>query len=61
VARVLLDFDGTLAHPRRWSQCVVDVLDDLWPGHGLTVEDVRPHVRGGFPWHRWDEPRQNWK
>lgn len=57
MARVLLDFDGTLAHsPGRWRQCLVDVLDDLTPGHGVTLDDVRPHLRGGFPWHRHDEP-----
>jgi putative hydrolase of the HAD superfamily len=57
MARVLLDFDGTLAHsPGRWRQCVVDVLDDLVPGHGVSIDEVRPHLRGGFPWHRPDEP-----
>jgi putative hydrolase of the HAD superfamily len=57
MARVLLDFDGTLAHsPGRWSQCLVDVLDDLTPGHRVTIDDVRPHLRDGFPWHRPQEP-----
>ena len=52
----MLDFDGTLVRPRRWSQCLVDVFDELAPGHAVTIEDVRPYLRGGFPWHRHDEP-----
>ncbi|MFP4514269.1 MAG: HAD family hydrolase [Acidimicrobiales bacterium] len=57
MARVLLDFDGTLAHsPGRWRQCLIDVLDELAPGHTVGMDDVRPHLRGGFPWHRHHEP-----
>jgi putative hydrolase of the HAD superfamily len=56
VGKVIFDFDGTLAHrPGMWSQCMVDVLDDLSPGHGLVADDVRPHLRDGFPWHRPDQ------
>jgi putative hydrolase of the HAD superfamily len=56
MARVLLDFDGTLARPRRWSQCIVEVLDAVTPGHTMTIDDVRPHLRQVFPWHRPGEP-----
>jgi putative hydrolase of the HAD superfamily len=52
VGRVLFDFDGTLGHrPGGWSQCLIDVLDELWPGHGLAAQDVRPPMGDGFPWH----------
>ena len=34
-----------------WSQCLVDVLDDVSPGHRIVVGDFRPHLRDGFPWH----------
>lgn len=57
VGVVLFDFDGTLAHrPGMWSQCVLEVLDDLIPDHEMSIEDVRPHLRDGFPWHRSDQP-----
>jgi putative hydrolase of the HAD superfamily len=56
VGKVIFDFGGTLAHrPWMWSQCIVDVLDDLSPGHGLVADDMRPHLRDGFPWHRPDQ------
>jgi len=57
VGVVLMDFDGTLAYrPGMWSQCMVEVLDELSPGHGVEADDLRPHLRDGFPWHRPDQP-----
>lgn len=54
---VLFDFDGTLAHrPGMWSQCVLEVLDELIPDHVMSIEDIRPHLRDGFPWHRSEDP-----
>lgn len=50
---VLLDFDGTLAlRPGLWSACVIEVLDEIMPGHQISLEEVRNGLRGGFPWHR---------
>lgn len=50
---VLWDFDGTLAHRHRgqWGACLLEVLSDIEPDHGVTIDDIRPHVRSGFPWH----------
>ena len=49
----VFDFDGTLAHrPGLWSQCLLDVLDQHVPGHRATLQDLRLHLRDGFPWHR---------
>ena len=54
---VLLDFDGTLARRQgRWSDCLVEALDAVAPGHGLTPGELRPHLRGAYPWHRHEEP-----
>lgn len=39
-----------------WSQCVLEVLDELIPNHEMSIEDIRPHLRDGFPWHRSEEP-----
>lgn len=51
----VFDFDRTLAHRSgTWSQCLFDVLDAQVAGHGVTSEDLRPHLRDGFPWHRPD-------
>lgn len=53
---MLLDFDGTLVHPRRWSECLTEVLDVVVPGHGWSADAVRPFVRGRFPWHSPSDP-----
>lgn len=50
---VLWDFDGTLAErPGLWSRCLIETLDEAAPDHGVTADDLRPHLAGGFPWHR---------
>jgi putative hydrolase of the HAD superfamily len=46
------DFDGTLVKsPHLWSSSLLRALKDAWPGCLCTLEDVRPHLRSGFPWH----------
>lgn len=53
---VIWDFDGTLAHrPGFWSSCVIEVLDDLQPGHGVTREQIATGLRNGFPWDAWQD------
>ncbi|HEY4027845.1 MAG TPA: HAD-IA family hydrolase [Candidatus Dormibacteraeota bacterium] len=54
---VFWDFEGTLASRSGiWSQCLVDVLDKVLPGHGLTRGDFAPALRDRFPWHDWRRP-----
>jgi putative hydrolase of the HAD superfamily len=54
---VLVDFDGTLAaRPGLWGGCVLELLDELAPGHPVTLDEVRLGLKGGFPWHRAHEP-----
>lgn len=54
---ILWDFDGTLAYrPGEWRGCLIEVLDEYEPGHGITREAIRPHLQEGFPWHRPDRP-----
>jgi putative hydrolase of the HAD superfamily len=54
---VFWDFEGTLAaRPGIWSRCLVDALDEVVPGHGLTRDDVAPGLRSRFPWHDWRRP-----
>ncbi len=48
---ILWDFDGTLAaREGLWSGCVVELLDELTPGHGVQVSDFRRAMHGGYPW-----------
>ncbi|OIQ74256.1 phosphoglycolate phosphatase [mine drainage metagenome] len=35
---------------------MIEVLDEFEPGHGITSEAIRPHLRAGFPWHQPDRP-----
>lgn len=54
---VIWDFDGTLAwRDGMWSGCALDVLDEHAPGHGVSIERLRAALRGGFPWHAWEQP-----
>lgn len=46
------DFDGTLVKsPHLWSTSLLRALQDAWPGCPCSLQDVRPHLRSGFPWH----------
>jgi putative hydrolase of the HAD superfamily len=52
---VLWDFDGTLAvREGMWSGCLLEALDALRPGHGVSRDAVRAGLRDGFPWHTPD-------
>ena len=50
-------FGGTLAYRQReWCGCLVEMLDEYEPGHGITSEAIGPHLREGFPWHTPERP-----
>lgn len=62
---ILWDFDYTLGfrgarvddearHP--WGFCLLEQLDLEEPGHGATLDTIRPYLHGCFPWHRHEEP-----
>jgi putative hydrolase of the HAD superfamily len=47
---LLWDFDGTIANRKNmWSGALYDALIDI--GVSCDREDIRPHLRSGFPWH----------
>lgn len=49
---ILWDFDGTLAErPGMWGGCMLEVLDEHEPGHGIESGSFIPFLRDGFPWH----------
>ena len=53
----LWDFDGTLAHRAgMWSGTLVEVAAAEAPHLSLSIDDIRGHLRTGFPWNRPDEP-----
>jgi putative hydrolase of the HAD superfamily len=53
---ILWDFDGTLAYREGlWSGCLAEVLQEMEPAAGITRDDVRPLLHGGFPWHTPDK------
>lgn len=56
-ARVVLwDFDETLvSRPGKWTSALIEALTEVDGEHVIGPEDVRPGLRGGFPWHRPDE------
>ncbi len=46
------DFDGTLVKSvSLWSTSLLRALQESWPECSRTLEDVRPLLRSGFPWH----------
>lgn len=54
---IFWDFDGTLAYrPGRWGSAVLHAAQDLAPDLEVTMEDVRPFLHKGFPWHRPSVP-----
>ena len=65
---VFWDFDGTLA--RRdglFAGALIDALRQVDASIAVDREDVRPHLRSGFPWHTPDvttpplTPQEGWE
>ena len=50
---ILWDFDGTLAtRDGNWSGAVAEILQDVdTVSINAVVDDIRPLLRTGFPWH----------
>jgi putative hydrolase of the HAD superfamily len=56
-AAVLWDFDGTLARREgMWAGCLLEVLDEQDAGHAVRLDDLRPALASGFPWHDPSQP-----
>lgn len=54
---ILWDFEGTLAErPGMWSGTLMQILDENEPYHSIQIEQIRPYMRQGFPWHQPDVP-----
>ncbi len=58
---VFWDFDGTLVRQQSlWSASVLRVLLRSRPGCGVRLEEVRPLMHTGFPWHTPDQEDTRW-
>ena len=54
---LIWDFDGTLGYRSgMWSGTLVEVLRQEMPECPATVEDMRPYLQAGFPWHHSEQP-----
>ena len=54
---ILWDFDRTLAvREEGWSGAMLEVLRRHCPDLTVTRDDLKPHIRSGFPWHTPDVP-----
>lgn len=54
---LIWDFDGTLAwRPGGWASAVLTVLHRTRPDLPVTMEQVRPYLQSGFPWHAPENP-----
>ena len=55
---LIWDFDGTLAYRvgGAWTATLVEVLQQELPGCAITLADLRPYTRSGFPWHTPEIP-----
>lgn len=55
---VFWDFDGTLGFgphgPSSWRPCLIEALDELHPGHGVTTADLSRFTKNRYPWSNPD-------
>uniref|UniRef100_UPI0018C8600E hypothetical protein n=1 Tax=Mycobacterium avium TaxID=1764 RepID=UPI0018C8600E len=55
---VFWDFDGTLAHrPGMWAGALCDAVRSIDSSCVVTIDEVRPHLQQGFPWHHAEHIR----
>lgn len=49
---LLWDFDGTLAARNgMWAGALISVANDLMPNKKIEIDELRAHLKTGFPWH----------
>src|SRR4051812_30997810 len=55
---IFWDFDGTLVHTwAMWSGSAVEAIQENFPDRSAwTIEQIRPHLQDGFPWHSPERP-----
>ncbi|MBO2455968.1 HAD family hydrolase [Actinomadura violacea] len=54
---IIWDFDGTLAErPGLWSGCLLEIISDHDPHHGISRSEIAALMHTGFPWHTPERP-----
>ena len=55
---LIWDFDGTLGYQKRgyFSESILQVIRETNPETTITVEQIRPYLHDGFPWHSPEKP-----
>jgi putative hydrolase of the HAD superfamily len=58
VKLLIWDFDGTLGYHTRgyFSEAILQVIREIDPQSSMTVEQIRPYLRPGFPWNTPEQP-----
>jgi putative hydrolase of the HAD superfamily len=58
IKTLIWDFDGTLGYREggMWGAALLEVIQQESPGLGVSMDQVRPHLQSGFPWHASDRP-----
>ena len=55
---LIWDFDGTLGYRQNgmWSMALLEILRQEKPELHVTMEQIRPFLQSGFPWHNPSQP-----
>jgi HAD superfamily hydrolase (TIGR01549 family) len=55
---LIWDFDGTLGYRQdgMWSLVLLEILRQEKPEFYITMEQIRPFLQAGFPWHNPNQP-----
>jgi putative hydrolase of the HAD superfamily len=55
---LIWDFDGTLGYRQggMWSAALLEILRQANPGHEVRLDQIRPYLQTGLPWHTPEQP-----
>lgn len=55
---LIWDFDGTLGYRKGglFAASLLEVVQRTEPGLNVTVDQIRPYLQSGFPWHMPERP-----
>ncbi len=55
---LIWDFDGTLGYRDggAWTASLLETIGLVLPDYPVTLEQLRPSIQTGFPWHEPDRP-----
>ena len=62
---LIWDFDATLGYRvsgsggGAWTTSLLATIALVLPDHTFTLEQLRPYMQTGFPWHQPDHPHQH--